>query len=212
MAHRSPPLHKRVTDGWYGARMTGKLLAVLAGAVFVVLTSLDGASAQRPANTPRTFPQFAGTWVLDEQASTGTLGMAPRIPRMLTISTTPEVLTLTERLRLRPGDNISELQVRTVRFDGTPAVRDRDSNAYEYHDTFMLVADMLVVSTKSIRRRDRNVFDLATDAFSADGDVLTLHRQLSHVEPPGQIATMGFEPNNFKHTYIYRRSTAEPSK
>ncbi|MGH9242505.1 MAG: hypothetical protein ACRD3G_31025 [Vicinamibacterales bacterium] len=43
-------------------------------------------------------------------------------------------------------------------------------------------------------------------------DVLTMHRQLSHVEPPGHIATMGFEPNNFKHTYIYRRATAEPSK
>ena len=192
--------------------MTRKRLAVLAGAALVAVASLEGASAQRPPNTPRTFPQFAGTWVLDEQASTGTLGMAPRIPRTLTITATPEVLALTERLRLRPGDNISELQVRAVRFDGTPAIRDRDSQAYEYQDTFLLVADMLVVSTKSIRRRDRNVFDLATDAFSVEGGVLTMHRQLSHVEPPGHIATMGFAPNNFKHTYVYRRATAEPSK
>jgi hypothetical protein len=192
--------------------MTGKSLAMLAGATLVAFASLEGAGAQRPPNTPRTFPQFAGTWVLDEQASTGTLGMAPRIPRTLTITATPEALTLTERLRLRPGDNISELQVRTVRFDGATAVRDRDSTAYEYQDAFLLVADMLVVSTKSIRRRDRNIFDLATDALSVDGDVLTMYRQLSHVEPPGHIATMGFEPNNFKHTFIYRRSTTEPAK
>jgi len=191
--------------------MTRKGLAMLAGAL-VAFASLDDAAAQRSPNPPRTFPQFAGTWVLDEQASTGTLTMAPRIPRSLTITATPEALTLTERLRLRPGDNISELQVRTVRFDGTPAVRDRDSTAYEYQDVFLLVADMLVVSTKSIRRRDRNVFDLATDAFAVDGDVLTMHRQLSHVEPPGHIATMGFAPNNFKHTYIYRRSTAQPAR
>ena len=184
---------------------------MLAGAL-VAFASLDDAAAQRSPNPSRTFPQFAGTWVLDEQASTGTLTMAPRIPRSLTITATPEALTLTERLRLRPGDNISELQVRTVRFDGTPAVRDRDSTAYEYQDVFLLVADMLVVSTKSIRRRDRNVFDLATDAFAVDGDVLTMHRQLSHVEPPGHIATMGFAPNNFKHTYIYRRSTAQPAR
>jgi len=191
--------------------MTRKGLAMLAGAL-AAFASLDDAAAQRSPNPPRTFPQFAGTWVLDEQASTGTLTMAPRIPRSLTITATPEALTLTERLRLRPGDNISELQVRTVRFDGTPAVRDRDSTAYEYQDVFLLVADMLVVSTKSIRRRDRNVFDLATDAFAVDGDVLTMHRQLSHVEPPGHIATMGFAPNNFKHTYIYRRSTAQPAR
>ena len=185
--------------------MTRKLVAVLAGASLVAFASLEDASAQGPPRIPRTFPQFAGIWVLDELASTGSLTMAPRIPRTLTITATPEVLTLTERLRLRPGDNINELQVRAVRFDGTPAVRDRDSNAYEYQDTFLLVADMLVVSTKSTRRRDSSVFDLATDAFSVDGDVLTLHRQLSHVDPPGHIATMGFVPNNFKHTYIYRR-------
>ena len=190
--------------------MTRNGLAMLAGAL-VAFASLD-ASAQRLPNPPRTFPQFAGTWVLDEQASTGTLTMAPRIPRTLTITATPEALTLTETLRLRPGDNISELQVRTVRFDGTPAVRDRDSTAYEYQDMFLLVADMLVVSTKSTRRRDRSIFDLATDAFSVDGDVLTMHRQLSHVEPPGHIATMGFAPNNFKHTYIYRRSSSQPPK
>lgn len=197
---------------WYRAPMTGRNLAVLAAAALAAIASLEDASAQRPPNTPRTFPRFAGTWVLDEQASTGTLGMAPRIPRTLTITATPEALTLTERLRLRPGDNISELQVRTVRFDGTPAVRDRDSRVYEYQDTFLLVADMLVVSTRSARPGNQGMFDLATDAFAVDGDVLTLHRQLSHVDPPGRIATMGFEPNNFKHTFIYRRAPAEPSK
>ena len=182
-----------------------RIPVVLAGAALVTFASLETMFAQSAQRTPRTFPQFVGTWVLDEQASTGTLTMAPRIARTLTISTTPEVLTLTERLRLRPGDNINELQIRAVRFDGTPAVRDRDSHVYEYQDTFLLVADMIVVSTRSARSRDAGVFDLATDAFSVDGDVLTLHRQLSHIDPPGHIATMGFEPNNFKHTFVYRR-------
>jgi hypothetical protein len=182
-----------------------RVLAASAAAAMMTVALPEHGFAQPAQRAPRTFPQFAGTWVLDEQASTGTLGMAPRIPRSLTITATVEVLTLTERLRLRPGDNISELQVRAVRFDGTPAVRDRDSSVYEYQDTFLLVADMLVVSTRSSRPSDTGVFDLATDAFSVDGDVLTLHRQLSHVAPPGHIATMGFEPNNFKHTFVYRR-------
>ena len=177
--------------------------ASFAGAALVAVLSLEVGIAQSPQRVPRTFPQFAGTWVLDEQASTGTLTMAPRSPRTLTITATPEVLTLTERLRLHPKDNIPELQVRAVRFDGTPA--NRAGGVYETQDTFLLVADMLVVSTRTSRQGDKGPFDLATDAFAVTGDVLTMYRQLSHVDPPGTIATMGFQPNNFRHTFIYRR-------
>ena len=187
--------------------------AILAGMVLVAIALPHHGFAQVAPRTPRTFPQFAGTWVLDEQASTGTLGMAPRIARTLTIAATSEALTLTERLRLRSGDRVNEVQVRTVRFDGAPAVRSNgsDGGSYDYQDTFLLVADMLVVSTKTSRLREKGVFDLATDAFSVAGDVLTLHRQLSHVDPPGHIATMGFEPNNSRHTFIYRRATQGPA-
>jgi hypothetical protein len=187
------------------------------GAVLAVLIATAWSTSgftQAPPRTPRTFPQFAGTWTLDEQASTGTLTMAPRIARTLTLSATPEALTLTERLRLRPGDRVNEVQVRTVRFDGTPAVRSNgsDGGSYQYQDTFLLVADMLVISTRTTRARETGIFDLATDAFSVDGNVLTLYRQLSHVDPPGHIATMGFVPNNSKHTFVYTRATGEPVK
>jgi hypothetical protein len=175
----------------------------------MAIASVAVAFAQQN-RVPRTFPQFTGTWVLDEQASTGTLNMAPRIPRTLTIAATPEVLTLNERLRLRPGDNAPESQVRAIRFDGTPTVREGGS--FEYQDTFLLVADMLVVSTKTSSVRNKGVFDLATDAFAVEGNVLTLHRQLSHVDPPGHIAPMQFAPNNLHHTFIYRRAPAEPVK
>ena len=183
--------------------MRSRHFARLTGAALVAVLSATDGHAQSPDRVPRTFPQFAGTWVLDEQASTGNLDMGPRIPRTMTMTTTPEVMTLTERLRLRPGDNIPETQVRSVRFDGTPTVRNGD--AFEYHDTFLLVADMLAVSTKTVRLRDKGVFDLATDAFSVEGNVLTLHRQLSHVDPPGHIATMQSPANNLRHTFIYRR-------
>ena len=174
----------------------------LAAVLLMPLTAF----AQLEKLPPRTFPQFAGTWILDEQASKGRIIIAPRIPKTLTITATPEVLTLTEVLRLDPRDNASPDQVRVVRFDGKPTVR-WPGGILEYHDSFQLAADMLVIATKTIRIPEgEKTFDVFTDALSVDGDVLTLQRQLVHVDAPGTIATMREPTNNFKHTFIYRRS------
>src|SRR5687767_15292149 len=78
------------------------LLIVVAIALLAVPPTW--AQAQRP---PRTFPQFVGTWVLDEAASTGRLNITPRIPLTMTIATTPEYITVTKRLRLGPSDRTS---------------------------------------------------------------------------------------------------------
>ena len=173
----------------------------------ITATAQQGNTAQLEKLPPRMFPQFAGTWILDEQASKGRIVIAPRIPKTLTITATPEALTLTEVLRLDQRDNASPDQVRVVRFDGTPTVRWPGSGVYEYHDSFQLAADMLVIATKTIRIPEgEKTFDVFTDALSVDGDVLTLHRQLVHVDAPGTIATMREPTNNFKHTFIYRRS------
>ena len=66
-------------------------------------------------------------------------------------------------LRLDPRDNASPDQVRVVRFDGKPTVR-WPGGILEYHDSFQLAADMLVIATKTIRIPDREkAFDVSTD-------------------------------------------------
>src|SRR5688572_6828760 len=67
------------------------------GMALTVLPVRGSAQAQRP---PRTFPEFVGTWVLDEAASTGRLTMAPPPPRRVTIAITPVDITLTKVLRV----------------------------------------------------------------------------------------------------------------
>src|SRR5688572_8131342 len=168
-----------------------------------VLTTLP-AWAQAPSRPPRTFPQFVGTWVLDEAASTGRLLMTPRVPHTLTIATTPETITVTSRLKLDPRDRISDAPPPEVyRFDGTETIGS--SGSYEVRRRFTLVADALALTTTERRFGDPSRFTIFTDALSVAGDVLTLHRQLVSVSPPGVIATMGEPTNNFRHTFIYRR-------
>ena len=47
-----------------------------------------------------------------------------------------------------------------------------------------------------------------TDALAIDGDVLTLHRQLTSMTDAGAILVMQVPANNFKHTFVYRRAPA----
>jgi hypothetical protein len=53
---------------------------------------------------------------------------------------------------------------------------------------------------------NRNAYTMVTDAY-VDGDVLTVHRQLTSVNGDGQIHTMREPANNLRHTYVYRRAT-----
>ena len=175
-------------------------------AVAVLATLPAWAQAPSPP-LPRTFPQFVGTWVLDEAASTGQLRLTPRIALTMTITTTPEHITVTRRMRLLPGNPSSESPPPEVyRLDGseTPVIDARTGARLSRSYRFTLVADMMALTVKEGRRGDGS-FELVTDAYSVDGDVLILHRQLVVVTPPGYIATMGNPANNFRHTFIYRR-------
>jgi hypothetical protein len=148
----------------------------------------------------RTFPEFAGSWVLDESASTGPLVITPRIPSRMTITTTPSAITVVKRLRLDPRDKISDTADPEVyRFDGTETTVGR------HHYSFRLVADALALTEKLMS--SNGGFTLTTDAYSVTSDVLTVHRQLSSVTPAGHILVMQVPANNFRHTYIYRRET-----
>lgn len=69
------------------------------------------------------------------------------------------------------------------------------------------MADALALTVKNAATDGRGNTTLVTDAYSVNGDVLTLHRQLSTILlPAGHIATMREPANNFRQTYIYRRA------
>jgi hypothetical protein len=163
------------------------------------------AQAERPV---RLFPQFVGTWVLDEAASTGRLALTPRVPLSLTIATTPTELTITRRLRLGPADRASATPPPEVyRLDGTETWTE-DARTGTVLDTslrFTLVADMLALTTRNASRAGGRAFTQVTDALAVDGGVLTLHRQLTSMTANGAILVMQEPTNNFKHTYVYRR-------
>src|SRR5688572_17155211 len=91
----------------------------------------------------RSFPEFVGTWVLDESVSTGPLVITPRIPSRMTITTTPSTVTIVKRLRLDPRDKISDTPDPEVyRLDGTETTVGR----HPY--SFRLVADALALTEK----------------------------------------------------------------
>ena len=188
--------------------MTARVLGVPLLCAAVVLASA-AASAQRQV-PPRTFPQFAGTWALDEAASTGELRIAPRIPRLMTIAITPETISVTRRPRLLPNDRSSDSPPPEVyRLDGseTRLTDPRTNVPLDVSYRFTLVADMLALTTKESREGWNNGFTLVTDALAVDGDILTLHRQLVSVSPEGTIYTMTRPANNSRHTFVYRRQT-----
>ena len=190
------------------------LLAVaLAAAPGLAQIELRDLSA-RPV---RTFPQFVGTWTLDREATTGRTSGAT--PVSLTIATTATEITVTKVLDLppeTPGREGKRLATNNPApevylLNGAPTVLQRGQ--YEYSYTFMLVADMLALTEKTVNwvRRDdklmseRDAFTMTTDAYSVDGDVLTVHRQLTSVNGSGQILEMSTPAGNFRFTYVYRR-------
>ena len=167
----------------------------------------------------RTFPQFVGTWALDAAASTGRMRMAPPPAVTIAIATTSTDITVTSTLDLppeTPGREGRRLATNTpppvvYKLNGAPTLRY--GGQYEYSYTFMLVADALVLTEKTsnwVRRGDplmsnRDAFTMVTDALLVDGEVLTLHRQLTSVNGDGQIYVMTTPEMNLRQTYIYRR-------
>jgi len=180
-------------------------------ALLTVLALPALATAQTNPLPPRTFPQFTGTWTLDEPASTGRLVSAPAT--RLTITTTPDAISVAKVARPRPMPPGREAyqydpllpNPEVYRFDGRNTTIDRYAYIYDY--SFRLVADALALTVKETRRGFTG-FTLVTDAYSVSGDVLTVQRQLSSISPEGHIRTMQEPANNFPHTFIYRRAPA----
>jgi len=186
--------------------------ATNAGLILVALALITSwpAWAQRPSVPPRTFPQFVGTWVLDEAASTGTLNIVPRIPLRFTVAITSTEIIVTKRPRLQRGDNASDSPPPEVyRLDGTETDVPSSQVTFERERTrrFTLVADMLALTTIERYPARGKAFTGVTDALAVEGDVVTLHRQLTSVNASGEILTMqGPNGGNFRQTFIYRRA------
>src|SRR4051812_33127063 len=169
----------------------------------VLIPFAHGAWAQTSGYRVRTFPQFAGSWVLDEARSTGPLLMVPRVARTITIATSPTAVTVTKELILSPSDTPPPTSVEVYRFDGKPTVREQGSLTWSY--TFALVADALALTRKDDDSNRSGAFTMVTDAYSVDGDVLTVYRQLTSVTEEGAILVMQEPRNNSRHTFVYRR-------
>ena len=195
--------------------MAAKFRVSLISLAVVALPILSWSQANDQPRPPRTFPEFAGAWQLDEAASTGRLKMAPPVPRTLAIATSPEAITVTKVFRFDPelpGREGKRTSTETpppevYRFDGTDTVVPDDRLRIEHRYSFLLVADALALTVKNVVTNGPGNTTLVTDAYSVNGDVLTLHRQLSTILlPAGHIATMQEPANNFRQTYVYRRA------
>jgi hypothetical protein len=184
-------------------------LRTLLCAAVVTIPSLALAQAGGPS---RTFPEFVGAWVLDEAASTGRLGIAPRIPVRMTIGTTADAITVTKELRLHASDRVSRTPAPEIyRLDGsdTSRVDERTGATLDISHRFTLVADMLALTVTERRAGGGGGGHTAvTDAYAVAGDVLTLHRQLTSVTASGQLRLMQDPVNNLRHTFVYRREAA----
>lgn len=181
-------------------------LAIAAATVVTVEPSTAGqAGAARTPPPPRLFPAFEGTWVLDEQASTGRLSAAPGATVTFEITPTEITLTLTRRRPASPNTPSDGTSFRQVfRVDGTETTVPSPA-AYPL-GRVLLVSDALVFTT-STPPRDGG-FTQVNDAYSVEGGVLIARRQLvAFVGKPGFIATMQEPSNRQSHVFVYRRAS-----
>ena len=193
--------------------------------VLVAAAVLGAAPAVAQDDQFRTFPQFVGTWMLDESASTGRRRMAPSPAVTITIATTSTDITVTSTLDLPPETRGGGRRLATntpppvvYKLNGAPTLRH--GGQYEYTYTFMLVADALALTEKTsnwVRRGDplmsnRDAFTMVTDAYSVEGDVLTVHRQLTSVNGSGEIHVMKEPANQRRQTYVYRRAPGQAAR
>jgi hypothetical protein len=186
-----------------GTLSAGLVLGIVVAAVGVpTLARQAGAPPdRRPA--PRLFQEFEGTWVLDEQSSTGRISATPGATVAFIITPTEITLTRTRKLpeqRSNPPSNLPSVHVFKV--DGTETSTD---TPYPYpRGRFQLVSDALVFTTSTPQRPDG--VDMMTDAYSIEGDRLIARRQIVAVRAPGFIAAMQEPTNNRFHQYVYRRA------
>src|SRR5262245_48179297 len=161
--------------------------------LFAALLALPAAaSAQAQVRPPMLFPEFVGTWVIDEGASS-------RIPgdpaeRILVIDITPD--------GIRAGGN--PISLLKYSFDG----KDIDmGNGWKLR--FTLVGKALALTRAHTRGSSTSII---TDAISVSGDVLTVDRQqyivVSPVTGPAYISTPeGGSLDVLRKTFVYHRTT-----
>jgi hypothetical protein len=163
-------------------------------AVIALIGALVGQAELAPA---REFKEFRGTWTRDEAAGRGRIGGLP-IAQTLTIATTATELTLTKD----GGDDV-------YRLDG------QDTVLGDTVKRVTLVAGALAVTTRRTRHQRGYAFtNIITDAYSVNGDVLTVERQLAvsvqaepdraGVQSPGHLVELE-NPANNRQTIVYRR-------
>lgn len=195
---------------WIGRLVaTCGLVSLLAAAVPMSARQAGAPPDRRPA--PRLFPEFEGTWVLDEQASTGRVSATPGATVTFAITPTEITLTRTPKLPEQQGNppRGSVPFVHVFRLDGSETSTE---TPYPYpRGRFQLVSDALVFTTLTVPRGSD--FDTMTDAYSIEGDRLIARRQIVAVRTanpsaPGFIATMQEPTNNRFHYYVYRRAPA----
>ena len=163
--------------------------------VIALMGALLGQAEVAPA---REFKELRGTWVRDEAAGRGRIAGLP-IAQTLTIATTATELTLTKD----GGDDD------VYRLDG------QDTVFFDTVKRVTLVAGALAVTTRRTRRLRGYAFtNIITDAYSVNGDVLTVERQLAvavqadpdrtGVQSPGHLVELE-NPANNRQTIVYRR-------
>ena len=165
---------------------------------------LSASAVAQDSFKPREFPQFRGTWILDEKATeglrqverTGALfdALGSPVARKLLIATTPTEISVTK------DSGLAEVYL----FDGSEnQVRDPRTNAPlipRYR--FTLVAGLLALTVTTPRER---TIEIITDAYSMpDWNVLQVERQLNIVTQEGTLLTLSRD-RPFPFTIVYRR-------
>ena len=188
----------RAVSYWPGEDQMARRRAALA---CIALAFASAAHAQQP---PRLFEEFRGAWALDGAAGRGRIAGLPAA-RTLVIATSATEISVAK-------DGAAP---EVYRVDGreAPLVDPRTGAELQRSSRFTLVAGGLALT--SIVKRPGNggpapsppfrLTNIVTDAYSVQGDTLTVERQLSVLrEPPGELVTLADSRNN-RQTIVYRR-------
>lgn len=205
--------------------MNRPTLASFVAAGLLLVPSFASGQQNAGPRPPRTFPEFAGTWVPDSlhrnvtdspqqpmpRPGSPVGGFDPNAPQVvvppepkLVITTTPTRITLTTTPPAPHGPDV-------YRFDGVP------TNVGDGQGTLTLVAGSLLLTVKSTRMLPGNFESTltTTDLLSVSGDVLTIERQYSRAIRPMGGDKVGYiqsvdegKPSDTRVKMVYRRQAA----
>ena len=173
--------------------MTSRSLAPLLFGALLALPAA-AASAQDQVRTAMLFPEFVGTWVIDEGASSRMPGDPPE--PFLVIDISPD--------GIRAGAN--PISLLKYSFDG----KEIDMGA-GWTLRFTLVGKALALTRAHTRGMSTNTI---TDAISVSGDVLTVDRQqyvvvkpVNTTAPAYIVTPAGGSLDVMRRIFVYHRAT-----